>query len=478
VSINAWQWEIFEGIVNSAPCSVTDPGPLLAPIEDLSIRRNEERELILTTTGFGDPDGRATSYPAGTIRRTYETVEFRTTGGFTAVAHGVIPRHWSRSHSVKPGSDRTKEEASVNSLVLTLQHRGAAQHTIEWIENFNAGHFIWPDGIADKSTHIETRTVGRGDDTITLKSTREGQSGRNESITLKIDGQRLYLGAAGEGLPKTLTRPGFILYNGRPDEIVREKIRNCLSFALGNYLIYLGCVVLDDRDNPVFIKAVNGNWLNDRVFKLPVLPPAPLGKRYEDEVDIDSLSRFVNALYPAYDDLSFDRLSWAYWHAMCAPIHIGAAHFGAAIEALQGAYVTAHPNQFQTRLIADKKQWQQLQSKLAETVKRAGLIADIEGVLTNRLASLNSVPTSKVSEQLFAHLGISLGNAEKDAWRQRHIAAHGKTTGEDPVKTIRDTKLLRLIFHRLLLKMTNASDVYRDYYSLNFPVRNLSEPVS
>jgi hypothetical protein len=477
VSINAWQWEVFEDIVNSAPCSVTNPGPLLSPIEALSIRRNEERELILTTTGTGDPDHLNDPPPAGTIRRADETFEFVTLGGFSVLGQGVIPKKWSRSHTARGNSGYTKEEASLQSLVLSRQGGADAQYTIEWIENFDAAHFIWPENITDKSTHIETREVGAGGDAITLRSTGEGQSGRHQSVTLKVDKLTVYLGTVGEGLPKTLVKPGFILYKGSPDELVREKVRNCLSFALGNYLVYLGCVALDNTCVPVSIKAVNGNWLNDRVFKLAVLPPAPLGKRYEREVDTGSLSGVVNALYAAYDDLSFERLSWAYWHAMCAPIHIAAAHFGAAIEALQNAYVAAHLKQFQTKLVIDKRQWQQLQIKLGDVVKAAGLIPETENILTNRISGLNSVPTSKLSEQVFTHLGIALGNAEKDAWRQRHIAAHGKSTSDDPIKTIKDNKLLRLILHRLVLKMTNASDVYQDYYSLNFPVRNLSEPI-
>jgi hypothetical protein len=49
---------------------------------------------------------------------------------------------------------------------------------------------------------------------------------------------------------------------------------------------------------------------------------------------------------------------------------------------------------------------------------------------------------------------------------------------EDPIAIIRETKLLKLIFHRILLKITNGSDTYRDYYSLKFPIRKLEDPVS
>jgi hypothetical protein len=42
---------------------------------------------------------------------------------------------------------------------------------------------------------------------------------------------------------------------------------------------------------------------------------------------------------------------------------------------------------------------------------------------------------------------------------------------------IRDTKLLKVLFHRMLLKIVDGSDHYYDYASLDFPIRNLREPV-
>ena len=34
--MHVWEWETFEEVVNSAACSVTNPGPLRAPIDSLS----------------------------------------------------------------------------------------------------------------------------------------------------------------------------------------------------------------------------------------------------------------------------------------------------------------------------------------------------------------------------------------------------------------------------------------------------------
>ena len=219
-------------------------GPLRAPIKKLSVRRNEDRELILETTGPGETRSSWKPYPAGTVRRSDETVEFETPG-FTAVARGVTLRSWRRTQNVQAETDITTEEASLHSLVLTSQNTGDPQYTIDWIQNFDAQEFRWFGNIADKSERIETRTLGKGPEAITLKSTSTGHSGRNQCVHLVIGGKEPFLGAARDDLPKTIMKPGFIVYKGKPDEHAREKIRNCISFALGTCFVYLGCTVLD-----------------------------------------------------------------------------------------------------------------------------------------------------------------------------------------------------------------------------------------
>jgi hypothetical protein len=475
--MNAWTWEIFEDAINSVPCVVTNPGPLRAPIKNLSIRRNEERELILETTGPGETRGSWKPYPAGTVRRSDETMEFETPG-FTAVARGVTPRSWRRTQNVQAETGITTEEASLYSLVLTFQSPADPQYTIDWIQNFDAQEFLWFGNIADKSERKATRTLGKGSEAITLKSMSTAHSGRNQCVHPVIGGKELFLGAARDDLPKTIMKPGFILYKGKPDEHEREKIRGCVSFALGTCFIFLGCTVLDTECNPISMTAVAADTFNDRLFKVAVQPPAPLEKRYKREANPVALGRLANALYAKYDELQFSHLGWAYWHAVCAPVHMAAAHFGAAIEALQDAYVKAHPSDFQTKLVRERKDWQELQGKLLGIVEAAGLPADVQTILVNKVGGLNSVPASKLSEQVFDHLGIRLGELENKAWRQRHIAAHGAFSEDDPVATIKETKLLKIILHRLLLKITGGSDLYRDYYTLDFPNRRLEEPIS
>jgi hypothetical protein len=48
--------------------------------------------------------------------------------------------------------------------------------------------------------------------------------------------------------------------------------------------------------------------------------------------------------------------------------------------------------------------------------------------------------------------------------------------GEE-LDVIRDIKLLKVMFHRMLLRMVNGADSYTDYVTPGFPNRQLAEQV-
>ncbi len=82
------------------------------------------------------------------------------------------------------------------------------------------------------------------------------------------------------------------------------------------------------------------------------------------------------------------------------------------------------------------------------------------------------------SKRFLRKIGIELSAIENAAWTRRHAAAHGgKMADESIIDTIRETKLLKLIIHRIVLKITEASESYYDYYTFDFPIRKVPAPV-
>jgi hypothetical protein len=251
---------------------------------------------------------------------------------------------------------------------------------------------------------------------------------------------------------------------------------------LGIYLVYLGNTSYSHDWQTIYINAVSAYSIGRRVFDLPVLPPAPLGSRSQheglEEITSQALGRMVNGIYSQYDSLRFGSLSWAYWHALCATMHIAAAHFGAAIEALQRNYVKAHHESFKTALVSERAAWRSFSCEIRQAINKLTIPDEDKQILLDRIGNLNETPRSVTMKRLLKDIDIELGEDEQRAWKRRNDAAHGnEIRQEEQLEVIRDTKLLRGIFDRMLLRIVNGSDIYHDYVTVGFPMRNLRDPV-
>jgi hypothetical protein len=154
------------------------------------------------------------------------------------------------------------------------------------------------------------------------------------TLELVIADVRLFLCDCAPEVSKGIERPGYIFYVGNPTDEIKTKIRQVLSFCPGNYLVYLGSTALCEKSEIVSFSAMSPPSIG-RVSEIPVLPPGFLGTGNALLAEQKVVARIANAVYAHYDELRFGSFSWAYWHAMCAPVHMAAGHFGAAIEALQ-----------------------------------------------------------------------------------------------------------------------------------------------
>jgi hypothetical protein len=476
--MTAWQWESFESYVNSREFEVANAGPLLSPIRTFTITRNDKLDLILETIVVGNPQsGSAPVHPAGTVRLNTETVEFAGHGGMSCVARGVSPlgkdKTWNAEHV-----EQTTQKARVHSLTARLRNDVTPAYTIDWLENLDEASGVWTGSfVSDRQETIDKRTLGHGAGAIELSARDTTRQMGRSALEMVINGVQLYLCVSDLSFSKGCKKPGYIFYVGNPDDAVRKKIREVLSFCLGNYLVYLGSTTLCEKSEIVTFSAVSPPSIG-RVFEVLVLPPAPLGDKYQQQVDQQAVSRMANAVYAHYDELRFGAFSWAYWHAICAPVHMAAAHFGAAIEAIQDAYVRSHPAKFETKLITDKLQCESLSTAFLTAIDDAGLDPSISTILTNKVSNLNQTPRSVTSEKLLAEIGITLGPVESAAWKRRHVAAHGSELDLDSIiPTIRETKLLKIILHRIVLKITAASDCYHDDYSIGLSIRKVTDPV-
>jgi len=472
----SWQWEDFQEIITSYAPIVDDHGPLAGPIQRFNIRRDADLQLGMDTEGPEYVDGPETRYPPGTVRINEDRVTFRSEMGLELEAIGVNATH-KNTHIEGSAPGITTQKVDIHRLVGKFAPPRRPRYTIDWLENVPTV-FLWPDNIERKTGKTTTVTLGGVPPTrptLVMSGSSSPTGSSWAAAQLEVDGVHLYLCQA-QGLDATdAKKPGFIVYDGVPADDFRDRVRRCLSFALGSYLVYLGMSQFDEEWRLTDFEVVSPYTMHGHAMELPPTPPSPLGPRSFWDIDAARLSRMVNSIYAKYDDLNFGVVSWAYWHAVTAAAHIAAVHYGAALESLQRAYFSSTGVPRSTKILDDET-WSKVQTSLEAALGNSDLQDETRDTLRNKIRNLNSRSQHSTGKDLVDELGLVFSKREKEAHDARHASAHGKDSEVD-IEWIRDLKLLRIRFHRILLAMTGANDEYYDYYTLGNPIGRVKEPV-
>ena len=101
--------------------------------------------------------------------------------------------------------------------------------------------------------------------------------------------------------------------------------------------------------------------------------------------------------------------------------------------------------------------WQALNSVFQQWLKTARIDQKLREVLKGKVSSLNQAPQGLVLERLLEATGLATSDAEIRAWKHRNMAAHGGIS-DQPIELILNSKILRLLFHRMLAGITYCSD--------------------
>lgn len=240
-----------------------------------------------------------------------------------------------------------------------------------------------------------------------------------------IAGTEVYICALHRRNNDDLVKPGCIIYVGNPDGDFRKRVRTAVSFALGVYLVDLGSAVYSKDWEIISVTSRSAYSIDRKVLDLVVLPPAPIGARWQHELDHVPFARLVNAFFHNYEPLDFGNLSWAYWHALCATPHIASVHFGAAIEMFLRQYAGTKPDQFPQGIIADRAIRKRFASQVEEAVAKLEIPEYKKNALRENIGGLNRVHQRDIMEAILKDIGIALGPDESQAWKRRNDAAHG-----------------------------------------------------
>jgi hypothetical protein len=469
-----WEWECLTGYLST--CSIVECGPLHGPVEQFKLTRNEDLKLILETVSAMGSSSKAQPVLTGTVRMSVEEVLLTGSSGDTAIAHGVVPYSLRDSHGTTLSDSLKTERSQVHIVEWKAAGEQETAHTIQWLENM-PDHFVWPHSVNRKSTEGSVVTY-RGDDLdIEINDSFDSGGFSRSCAHLSLNGLELFIVKADNLEIGNIRSPGFIIYKGSPSDEVQAKVRNILSFCLGQFLVDLGFTYFDQHWRPVYFKARSAHTMHGAAFKLITMPPALLNSRSYNEIDKSTLEHMMKALWDVYDSFDLQNVLWAYWHAAAAPMHIAAVHYGAAIESLQRKYAEQLGTRFKTTLL-DVDPWKILSTQIEKLVSDLDDDDKIKALLIRKIPSLNFAPQSTVMERFLIALGIEGGTVELSAWNKRNRAAHGSKILENKfIEVIRDNKALMILLNRILLAISGASRQYCNYYTPGHPVSELATPI-
>lgn len=475
IQMNIWDWEFFESEISNGHYSVADAGPLYGPISDFTLVRNKDLDLILQTTSDGDSATKFVARRVGEVYTPSDKVELKSILGARATLSGVTPLKRNVKHSRMGERSISVQDALVDSIHWRVVGDSEPFYLIEWVGNL-ASSFFWPDSSDVTESGEKVFGFAAASSGVSISFPLDSQELSNCCVFLTVAGIELIIGRS-RAKPTHVSAPGFILYKSVPDETTRRKIRDCLSFCLGDFLLYVGETLFNEKWRPVSFKASCGHALVTDSPKLQAHQPAPLGKNYEREIDARMLGEMVTRLFTIYDKYQLRSSFWTYWHAIAAPMHMAAVHFGSGIEGLQNRYLKQADAATNTKLVEDGELWMELSQKISLFIAEADIPEEAKVILINKAIHLNSAPQKVVMERFLKALNLRVGRLELDVWSNRNRAAHGSTSAENPGQLIRENKVLRILMNRILFSLSGIDFGYYDYYSYDRPLRRLAEAI-
>lgn len=461
--MNPFRQDQFIEYINRNQWDCIKCGTISVPVKKLTLSVDDELQLAIALTSDKSSVSKYVAHPPGTVRRLDDDLLFISSLNAKLSVHGYQRKN-------KQVSDVCVETYSVDRIDVSLVGEYFAEYTIEWIDNVHDSSHSWPDAVEFDN---EVLTIGKDEGKLQIEIPNGdfGFGFSSACMQLSIGNISCYFFHLGNMKKGERNSPGFLLYQGKVDKTLREKILISLSFIIGRQLISVGHCDLDINWNPLAFSCQSSRTATKQAFYHISQPPLNIYSTHTF-MDGDLISKLISQILDKYDDLKFDRIMWRYWFARYAPTHAEAVQVGAIIEALQGIYLDLNGDKIRSTLIDKGIFKSKIKPAIAAAIRSSDLSDGEKTLFIEKLNDLNRLSLKKKSELFFSYIGLELSPLELQAWQQRNDAAHGNLyESEKTIEVIRETKVLINILHRQIIKTFGLGGNYIDYYSLNTPVR-------
>jgi len=469
-----WEKDPLDDFVQTFLVTLSPSKELPDSIQNFQVFRDDELNIVMQVNSHADSRPTIEKKPLGLV---YQLDNHIALNGY--VGSGTL--HRVALFSTKSQIlNRNQEGATVSKYKISELNFNISDsqidYTIDHIANL-PDNYTWPDASNSKESGTQ-EICFLGDPPITVSRPLPSTDSIDRNcVRLEIGGNTVILCSVKGTKHSNAKSPGYVFYSGAPDKTEREKIRASLSFALGMPLIHLSSCFYKQTGGLIGFEATSPSTMGGRAWGVVSQPFSPITAYPTNILDTNALKKIANAFFENYESMSLKSFIFRLWHAEVSPPYMKAAYYGAMVESIQKRE-TLKPNSTIRHTIIEKAEYRKAAKVLSRFLAKQNISKEAKELLLNKIQGGNTAPQRILADRFYSTMGMALGSLETAAWNRRNDAAHGneEVPGTE-IEGFRSTKILRVILARIVIKLLQTSECYIDYYSLNHPIRPLSEAI-
>lgn len=472
--MDMWAKDPLDDFIQTFLVRLSPSEELPKSIQSFKILRDDNLNILMHVQSGADVHPKIKSKPLGLVYILNNRIELNGyigSGCLNQVAIFNTTLNILEEHQ----DSATISKYKIGELSYTITDN-PIDYAVDHIANLPS-NYIWP-AAANTKEHGSQEICFSGNPPITIsRPLPKKENFSRNSARFDLGEYTVVIGTIKQNQTLNLKNPGFIYYSGNPDKETREKIRACLSFALGLPLIHLGSRFYTQAGGLVGFESNSPETMGGRAWSLVSQPFAPITSNRTNILDACLLQNVANAFFENYHSMDLKSFMFRLWHAEVSPSHMKAAYYGAMIESIQKTE-TSKPDSKISHTIIEKSEYRKAIRILSRFLEKQDIQPDSKDLFLKKIQNGNTAPQRILADRFYSTLGLSLGPLESAAWNKRNDAAHGnvETPGAE-IENFRSTKILKVVLSRIILKLISGSEHYIDYYTLTHPIRALSEAI-
>lgn len=469
-------------------------------IDEFEVFRDDSYYLLGKIKGsFKDSSELETLYLDGEAGQFIEPLNFEFTEDIADIDYKIKGIYGNLNSGYGRKGNYFKYDFSMNSIYRDYKTSSNVDWIMEWFLN-GPRSYIYPESTEYKL--IKTCKKERN----YLKSEFKSETGGFSRDFLQVeckanDGNDIHfvIHSVPDVYPPKWSKKVGIEYReewGIPRVEEREKITEIIGFLFGRQLIKIGCTKFVEDGWPAEDIAYNPEMPSDinliEICKREDYPPVnidPLRNRLVSmnyAANLFENINLFNKLIPKYlelrDDLNLDEVLWRYWLSETSPSYVRLIVLAGSFELLVNSWYGSNNSKLKGNFLTHDEFITIFKDELESINKKLDDIKwemdDFAERFYNKIVSSNQMGFNASIHFFFKEIGLDIGKIEKLALEYRNKPAHGYIiSSEDTKNFIKCEHAYKTLVNRVLLKILNFDGAYIDYYTINYPLRGINEPL-